>query len=67
MLTFLFTLLCWPYLTYSACFGGIEWREQRRVKSERQEKEHERNRVGRDEEGNVGVGGGTNEGTMVLP
>ena len=37
------------------------------MKSERQEKEREGNRVGRDEEGNVGAEGGTNEGTTVSP
>jgi hypothetical protein len=49
-------------------FRGMEWREKRRLRTEKKDAENEKKQAGREEEGNSGRGGGDNDKeTTVLP
>ena len=48
-------------------FRGMGWREKRRIKGERKDREHEKKQAGREEGGSIVAKGGENEKTTVPP
>ena len=62
----LFLVASSPML-WAIYFRGMEWREQRRIKSERKEMEYEKERAAREEEGNVATERSEHEKTTTPP